>query len=92
MSAMLQVIASQTTWLLNAATSGGAAYMYEYSQLAMHNNTLQHNSGEPHELVNSTTIKCKVRQLERFAKLYFCLSCEREQKLQVTLWQQRIPD
>jgi hypothetical protein len=43
---MLQVIATDTIWLLNTATSGGAAYMYEFSRLSMRNNTLQHNSGE----------------------------------------------
>jgi hypothetical protein len=44
---MVQVFAVDTTWLHNTATSGGTAYMYEYSKLTMRNNTLQHNTGEP---------------------------------------------
>jgi hypothetical protein len=50
---MLQVFAVDATWLLNTATSGGAAHMYEFSRLTMRNNTLQHNTGNHQGLTRS---------------------------------------
>lgn len=45
LSLVLQVIAVDTIWQHNTATSGGGLFMYEFSRLSMHNNTLQQNKG-----------------------------------------------
>jgi predicted outer membrane repeat protein len=43
---VLQVIAQDTVWRSNTATSGGALYMYEFSRPMLHNNTFEDNTGE----------------------------------------------